>query len=120
MASNIVTSGISITRYTTPTIVITPEVAPASLDKYYLTIKQGDTVIEKTLTDSVLSETTVSTTLDEADTANLSATSGELALYQARYTSYAGVQYATSEYKFEVVDVLKDELIDTEETEEVE
>lgn len=65
-----------IIRGTTPTLIFTfSEIEPSDISVCYLLIKQyGQTVIEKTLADGVVSEDGLSFTLTQSDTLALSTT----------------------------------------------
>lgn len=71
-----------IIRGTTPTIIYTfKEIKPSDISECYLLIKQnGNTVIERTLSDGEVSDTELRFTLSQADTLSLAMDKAQIIL----------------------------------------
>lgn len=104
----------TIYRGTTPLLTITlpSDITAAGLTAAYLTISQGDLVIEKTITDMSIEGTNkIAYQLSQAETLQLNAgKNGEEAFYQLRLKDANGV-YATKWYRLQVGPIIKEGLI---------
>lgn len=93
-------------RGTTPTIVLTVKgLSEIEISKIYLTIKQYDKVIEKTLPDMQIDGDVISVTLTQKETLELDAKNINI---QLRILSKSKTAYATKVLSMPVNDVLKD------------
>lgn len=93
-------------RGTTPTIVLTVKgLSEIEISKIYLTIKQYDKVIEKTLPDMQIDGDVISVTLTQKETLELEAKNINI---QLRILSKSKTAYATKVLSMPVNDVLKD------------
>jgi molybdopterin-biosynthesis enzyme MoeA-like protein len=96
-------------RYTTPTLIFKLPFEASYLSNAYITIKQSDATIEKTLDDCTLSEKTLSVILTQEDTGKLAA--GKETRLQVRCTGNDNKKYASKIKKLRVDDVLKEGVI---------
>lgn len=98
---------IEITKYTTPQIEIPVEVATSQIDKFYLTVEQGDLILEKTEfrpgTDTTKQEVFVA--LTQTDLADFVANTETT--MQIRYKAYDTNAYATDKASVIISDTLK-------------
>lgn len=93
-------------RGTTPTIVLTVKgLSEIEISKLYLTIKQFDNVIEKTLPDMQIDGDTLQADLTQQETLGLER--GKVKL-QLRVLSKSKTAYATKTLEVTVDDILKD------------
>ena len=98
---------IELTKYTTPQIEIPVEVSASQIDVLYVTIKQGDAVLEKTsfTTSADTTKQVVYVAFMQTDLAPF--TAGVGATMQIRYKAYDTNAYATDEAIVTISDTLK-------------
>lgn len=97
-------------RYTTPTITFNLPFEASYLTAAYITIVQKDILIDKTLSDCVASDQTLSVTLSQEETGKLKA--DHPTKIQIRCVGDDGKAYASQQFKLEVKDVLKEGVIE--------
>lgn len=94
-------------RGTTPTITLTAKgLSELTIRSMYLTIKQANTVIEKTLSDMTVEGDSIKVSLSQPET--LSFTAGSSVLLQLRVLAQNSTAYATNVLKIPVEGILKD------------
>lgn len=99
----------NVIRATTPTIKYTFNVVSVSdITKAYLTIKKGDTVIEKDITDATVGEDFLAWTLTQAETLSISAGS---ALMELNWLTAGGTRGASGKNTVIFDTNLKEEVI---------
>ena len=99
-----------IIRGTTPTIKFTfKTVDPQQIVTAYLTMKQGELVIEKTLADGTVGENYIEWQLSQAETVSLD--DDENINIQCRYKLADSAAYASKIYSVPPYDILKDGVI---------
>lgn len=99
-----------IARYTTPTIIYKPKAVDATdIDEIYLTIKQNNVLIKKSLSDATITDGSFFWTLSQADTKNLSVK--YQAILQVDYKTTDSFRYTTVPQKYTVVESGVDKVI---------
>ena len=92
-------------RGTTPSITVNLDVDASTVDVLFLTIKQGQTIIEKTLADASASGKVVTFPLSQADTLALSTETKALIQVRGRVGGHA---FASAVTPVDVAAIIKD------------